>query len=245
MTDLKHQDAVIIEMHENPLTERKDDRYGRVVNIASVGPDVLIARAIESGFNGNAASMKATLSAVESEAVKAVVRGEIVNYGLGHVAVDVEGAFYGDAPVWDSSTNRLVARITPSKHLREKLKATPVRIRGMAPDSSVISEVIDVATGKRNEALSIGGMANLHGTCMKIAGDAQGVGLWLTNQDSNEDILVPMTAIGINNPSSISFVVPASTPTGNYLLSIVTQYNHSRLLKEPRTVTLNYVLAVN
>jgi hypothetical protein len=246
MSDLKNVDAVIIELHDNPLTERTDDRYGRIVNIASVDTDTLIARALSSGFNGNAASMKATLSAVEAEAIKAVARGEIVNYGLGHVSVDVEGAFIGDAPSWDPAIHHLVARVTPSKPLRQALKSTPVRIRGMAPDSSVISKVTDVATGKVNALLTPGGMANLQGTRIKIVGDAENTGLWLTNQDTQEKIKVPITAIGINDPKWISFVVPLSIPSGSYMLSIATQFaGGGKNLKEPRTIVLNAVLAVD
>ena len=246
MSELTTTVAVIVELSDNPLTERKDDYYGRVVNTASVDPDTLIARAISSGFNGNAQSMKAAIEAVEQEAIQAIVRGEIVNYGLGHVALDVEGAFFGDSPAWNPSVNRLAARITPSKKLRETLKSVPVRLRGMAPDSCVINTVTDVATGKVNDRLTPGGMANLRGTRIKIAGEAEGVGLWLTNQDTQEGIAVPSTAIGVNDPSRVSFVVPAGLPAGNYLLSIVTQFTgNSTPLKHPRTVALSYVLTVD
>jgi hypothetical protein len=237
-------DAVIVELYDNPLTERTDDRYGRVVNVASVNDEVLLARAIANGFNGNAESMRATLRAVDAEAMKAVARSEIVNYGLGHIALDTNAVFIGDAPVWDPEKDRLVARITPSKALREALKSTPVRILGMAPDNSVISFVTDVTTGKVNETLTLGGMVNLRGSRVKIVGNKPGIGLWLTNVDTQEEVEVPSTAIGMNDPKRISFVVPATLAAGNYILSIVTQFvNGSTLLKEPRTLRLGYVLA--
>ena len=50
MSELTTTVAVIVELSDNPLTDRKDDYYGRVVNTASVDPDTLIARAISSGF---------------------------------------------------------------------------------------------------------------------------------------------------------------------------------------------------
>ena len=162
------------------------------------------------------------------------------------MAIDVEGAFIGDSPAWDPTAHRLVARITPAKRLRETLKTVPVRIRGMAPDSSSINTVTDVATGEANKRLTPGGMVNLRGTRIKIVGTAEGVGLWLTNQDSQEAVKIPMTSIGVNDPSKMSFVVPASLPTGNYLLSIVTLYSGGGApLKEPRTTTLSYVLVVD
>jgi hypothetical protein len=245
MANLTNTDAVIIELYDNPLTERTDDRYGRVVNIASVNEETLIERAIGNGFNGNAASMKAAFEAVKFEALKAVVRGELVTYGLGHVALDVEGAFIGDAPAWNPAVHKLAARIAPTKELRETLKATPVRILGMAPDGSVITSVTDVATGKVNETLTPGGMANIKGSRIKIAGDESGVGLFLTNKDTQEALQVPATAIGANDPSKIAFVVPTTLASGSYELSIVTQFTGGgKLLNNTKTITLNYVLAV-
>jgi hypothetical protein len=243
---LKSIDAVIVELYDNPLTERTDDRYGRVVNIASVNEDTLIERAIANGFNGNAASMKAAYQAVKDEAVKAVVRGEIVNFGLGHIAIDVEGAFIGDAPQWNPDINKLVAGITPSKDLREAIKKTPVKIIGMAPDQSVIASVTDVATGKVNERLTRGGMITVKGSRIKIAGDSPSIGLFLVNQETQASVQAPATAIGVNDPSKVIFVTPADLDAGAYLLSIVTQFtgSNSRFRNEPRTIIFNQVLTV-
>jgi hypothetical protein len=36
MANLKPTDAVIVELFDNLLTQRNDDRYGRVLNIASM-----------------------------------------------------------------------------------------------------------------------------------------------------------------------------------------------------------------
>ena len=245
MSNLTTTDAVIVELYDNQLTSRTDDRYGRVVNLASVTDDVLISRAIENGFNGNAASMKAALDVIDAETLKAIVRGEIVKRGTGYIALDVNGSFIGDNPAWNPAVNKLVARITPSKDLREALQSTPVRIRGMAADGSVINSVTDVATGAVNAVLTAGGMANIKGVRIKIAGDVPGVGLFLTNQDTSAVVQVPMTAVGINDPSKISFVVPATLADGDYLLSIGTQYtNGSTLRNEVKTVVLGYILSV-
>lgn len=246
MANLTSTDAVIVELFDNPLTERPDDRYGRVINIASINEDTLIDRAIEGGFNGNAASMKATYQAVKQEALKAIVRGEIVSFGLGHAVLDVEGAFIGDAPYWNPDVNKLVSSIVPSKELREILKKTPVKVIGLAPDQAVIASLTDVVSGKVNEKLTPGGMANIKGSRIKIEGDKPTVGLFLNNQDTQEDIQVPATAIGLNDPSKIMFVIPPDLAAGNYRLSVVTQFggNSKRLLNEPRTITFNQLLAV-
>jgi hypothetical protein len=244
MANLADTDAVIVELYDNPLTARLGDRYGKVVNIASVNEETLIKRAVENGVNINAVVMKAACDAIRREALRAIIRGELVTYGLGHFALDVEGIFIGDAPQWDPKVNRLVARIAPVKELREALKSTPVRVLGMAPDGNVIASVTDITTNKVNEELTPGGMATIKGARIKIAGDQSGVGLWLTNQDSQEVEEVPATSIGVNDPSKVIFVVPPIRP-GSYILSIVTQFTGNKLLNNPRTLVLNYVLVVN
>lgn len=73
MANLTSTDAVIIELYDNPLTERPDDRYGRVLNVASIDEDALIKRAVAHGFNGNTDSMKAAYNAMKGEALQAIV----------------------------------------------------------------------------------------------------------------------------------------------------------------------------
>jgi hypothetical protein len=88
-------------------------------------------------------------------------------------------------------------------------------------------------------------MVNIKGQRIKIAGAKEGVGLKVTNQDSGEVFEIPMTSIGTNDPSKISFVVPAALPAGSYTLSIVTQFiGGGALRKEPKTIVFNYILSV-
>jgi multidrug efflux pump subunit AcrA (membrane-fusion protein) len=158
----------------------------------------------------------------------------------------VEGAFTGDAPVWKPETNKLVSNIVSSKDLRETLKETPVKVIGMAPEQAVIASLTDVVSGRVNEVLTPGGMANIRGNRIKIIGDKPGLGLFFTNQDTQEVVQVPDTAIGVNDPSKLIFIIPPDLPVGNYLLSIVTQFTGSngRFLHDPRTISFNQLLAV-
>ncbi|MDR2041443.1 MAG: DUF4469 domain-containing protein [Tannerella sp.] len=246
MANLTSTDAVIVELFDNPLTETPDDRYGRVVNLASINEDTLIDRSLKHGFNGNAESMKAAYNALKHEALQAVVRGEIVNFGLGHLLLDVEGVFTGDVADWDPDKHKLVVTVTASKELREVLKTVPVRVIGMAPDQAAIAQVTDVASGKVNEKITPGGMVSVKGSRIKIAGTDSAVGLFLTNQDTQDAVQIPTTAIGQNDPKKIMFVAPADLAAGSYLLSVVTQYSgHStRLLNSPRTIIFRQILTV-
>ena len=72
------------------------------------------------------------------------------------------------------------------------------------------------------------------------------MGLSLINQETEEVISIPQTSILVNDPSKITFLVPAGLAAGDYKLSLCTQYSPSvkTPLKEARTYLFDYVLNV-
>ncbi|TAJ11898.1 DUF4469 domain-containing protein [Marinilabiliaceae bacterium JC017] len=115
----------------------------------------------------------------------------------------------------------------------------------MAASGLAINSVTDVTTGEVNNRLTPGGGANLEGSKIKLVGSEAGVGIKLTNQDTQEETVVPMTSVLVNSPSAISFIIPAGLPIGEYSLSIGTQFsNAGTLLKEVRTYQFDYLLKV-
>jgi hypothetical protein len=101
--------------------------------------------------------------------------------------------------------------VTSIAELRNSVWNTSVEGRGLTALGLAINSVIDVTTGEENKRLTPGGGANLTGSKMHIEGEeAKGVGISLISQASGEAILIPMNAILVNDPSFISFVVPAS-----------------------------------
>jgi hypothetical protein len=241
----ENKDKVKVELYDAPMTQRKDDRIGRVVNNGSAGINDLIADAVERGTDVNPVTLLASYNLLKTAALHRVLRAQRVEFGLGITYIEPTGIFISDAAKWDPAKNRLVARLLPSKELRTSLKTVEVTVLGMARVPNMISSVEDVVTGDINTSLTRNGMAHIHGSKIKIAGSSDEIGLRLAPAGGGEAFTVPATAIGINDPSRVSFVVPSDLPDGEYLLSIVTQYTgSSNGLKQPRTVTLEYPLLV-
>ena len=68
---------------------------------------------------------------------------------------------------------------------------------------------------------------------LKIAGTDSSVGITIT--DSKEQTTpVDLNMLAVNNPSQLTFIVPAGLADGEYTLTITTQYAGSTLLKTPR-----------
>ncbi|MDR1331584.1 MAG: DUF4469 domain-containing protein [Tannerella sp.] len=238
------KNKVYVELYDAPLTKREDDRIGRVLNNGSATVDDLIADAIERGTDLNPVTLRAAYNLLKSAALNRALRAQRVEFGLGITYIESTGSFIGDAAKWDPAKNRLVAKLLPSKELREALKSVEVVVLGMAKIPNMINSVEDVVTGQVNICLTPGGMAHIHGSKIKIAGTSSETGLKLSNPATG-DIRIPDTAIGINDPARVSFVVPADLPAIEYTLSIVTQYTGGgRELVQPRTVTLDYPLQV-
>jgi hypothetical protein len=58
-----------------------------------------------------------------------------------------------------------------------------------------------------------------------------------------EEYDIPMTAVPVNEPKKVVFIVPSGLPAGDYKLRLATQYTSGgKLLKEPRAYLFNCIL---
>ena len=239
------KNSVIVELYDLAITSRKDDRFGRVVVTRSLTIDDLVKKAVSRGTELNATTLKSSHELLKEVAMEEVANGASVQFGLVYNHLKAIGVFIGDNARWDSSQHALELSSTPTAEFRNVIKTISVDVRGMAGSGLAINSVTDVSSGQENSQLTPGGGANIAGIRIKLEGDDPSVGISLTNQDTNDVITVPKTSILVNDPSKITFIVPADLPAGDYKLAISTQFSlSSTLLKEPRTYTFDYVLNV-
>jgi hypothetical protein len=239
------KNSVIVELYDNPLTERKDDRIGRVVTNKSYDEDDLIAEVAARRSDISPSTMKATIALLSQIAMEKIANGASVSLGLGYYSLGVNGTFIGDNAKWDNALHALSVRVTPNAALREAVRACTVDVRGMAVAGVVINTVTDIVSGEVNSRLTPGGAVNLTGTKIKVDGDNPAVGLTLTNQETNEVTTIAKNLLAVNDPSRITFVIPATLAKGDYKLGIATQYAPSGVsLKEPRMYLFEYILNV-
>jgi len=237
--------SVVVELYDLAITTRKDDRFGRIVLKKSLTEDDLIDIAVTRRTDLNPSTLRACMKILRDVAMEEVVNGSSVQFGLSFYQLGVEGVFIGDNAQWDSSQHSLSINSVPVADLRSAAKAVSVNVRGMASSGTFINKVTDVSSNLVNSRLTPGGGVNVTGTRIRIAGEADGVGLSLINQSTKAVVSIPMSAILTNDPSKLTFVVPATLPAGDYKLSIGTQYsNSSTLLKEARIFVFDYVLNV-
>jgi len=236
------KNSMVVELYDLTLTERKDDRFGRVVTTKSLNENDLINIAVSRRTDLNPSSLRSSMEILKEIAIEEIAS---VSFGLGYYNVGVNGVFIGDNDKWDSSKHSLSVRVTPTADLRTAINTATVDVRGMAKIGTVVNSVTDVTSGEVNTRLTPGGGANIVGNKIKITGENPANGISLTNQATNEVTVIATNAIAVNDPSRITFVIPASLASGDYKLSITTQFSsQSTLLKDPRTSIFDYILTV-
>jgi hypothetical protein len=237
---------IFVELYELLLTARKDDRSGRVVSTGSLKVDDLITIAVTRRSDISAVTMKASYEILREIALEEVCNAKHVDFGLTYNSIGVEGVFIGDHPTWNREKNHLALISTATTDVRQALKNIDVEILGMASSGIFINSLTDVVSGELDTRITSGGGVKLLGSKIKVVGDADGVGIHLTEVNTGATVDVPTTSILDNEPSKITFIVPAGLPAGDYKLSITTQFSHpGTLLKEARTYVFDCILACN
>ncbi len=238
----EEKNTVLVELYDLSITERTDDRFGKVITSRSINEDDLVNMAVNRRTDLNPTTLKASMEILKELAIECILRGDSVRFGLAFFSLDAKGLFLGDNASWDSKQHRLVPRATPASELRERVKSASVKVRGMASVGTFINSVTDVVSGEVNTVLTPGGGVNVTGSKIKIAGEHRDNGLFLEDPEGN-NIRIPMTSILVNDPSKISFVMPVDVEQGDYRLKITTQYTTGgTVLKEPRTYVFEYLL---
>lgn len=164
-----------------------------------------------------------------------LMSGHAVNTGLYHASVAFRGLIQNSR--WDAEENEIVVNFNPGADLREAIRHTQVNILGAKPAGISVTGVQDVATKADNASATAGRAFTLTGRNIRIAGQDPAVGLTLIAEDGTETTVTADLWV-INNPSTVTFIIPAQMEAGTYTLRLTTQFsgNSARLLKTPRTI---------
>lgn len=227
-------------LQENLLTERPDDYMVQTIASRVYDKEAIIAQILRRGTLLTRTDVLAVFSGLEEVIVDIVKDGGTINLPLFNTSFSISGVFEGPMDTFDGSRHKLNVNLTKGTLLREAEKQVRFeKTDAIAPAPSIV-EVKDVFSGKTNEALTPGGVAQLWGSNLKIAGDNEQNGLWFVPETGDP---VKAEVLVTNKPASLIAMIP-QLPVGNYTIRIVTQYTGGNLLKTSRTSFFEKKLAV-
>ena len=111
-----------------------------------------------------------------------------------------------------------------------------MEILGEKSNIMYILETEDRKTGLKDGSATAGHNFFVRGAMLKVVGDHESVGVTLTDSKGATTKLTD-DQITINNPSSLTLLLPADLAEGEYTLTVTTQYSNSYTLKVPRSIS--------
>ena len=228
-------------LRENAVTkDDKDDKILEVQNTGTADQERIISEimAMNPGLEPEAVRMVLDL---ENRALsRLILTGMRVNTGLFLAEARCRGTVQGNA--WDPERNSIYVNFTQGKDLREAIEATTVKVTGEKGATMYVTGGSDLATRVPGYTATAGRAYTLTGAKLKVAGTDPAVGIVFIDADGTETP-VPQDLWVVNNPSRLTFIIPAGLADGTYTLRVTTQFSgSSTLLKSPRSIEQTLVV---
>lgn len=218
----------------NPLAKEKGETNFVLVSNGTADFDRVISEmmAVNPGLERETIEMVVKL---EHRIIqKLTMNGMRVSNGLFSAVASPKGK--GGAS-WDPKVNTLNINITQGANWRDAVRNTTVNVIGHKSDVMYITSLMNAATRATNGTATQGRPLRVEGSYLKVAGTDPSVGIYFIDSEG-EETQVTEDFWSVNEPKTLSFVVPAELANGVYTLRITTQYSgkNNTYIKTPRTV---------
>ncbi|MDR1199701.1 MAG: DUF4469 domain-containing protein [Prevotellaceae bacterium] len=225
-------------LHENLLTERTDDYSAQTHSKASYNREQFIDLMLQRGTLMTKTDALAVLNNIEETVAYIVKNGGMINMPLFNTGFSISGVFEGAADVFDPNRHHLHVNISKGTLLRDAEKDVKLTKVNVALPQPQILEVKDSVTGSIDSLLTAGGVIEIVGVNIKIAGENSACGLYFVDAGGTETKAVTLVN---NKPATVIAIIPALA-AGEYHVKIVTQYAAGKDLKEPKTTVYSKLL---
>lgn len=234
--------------YDNKLTEEEGDFYLRVKTMPDSIDLHAVAREVAARLGGkNEDEVYAILNAAEGVKCDAVSSGFMINTPFCQARPAASGSVMKTdlSKAVDRSRVKVYANLTMGSDLRESLDACQLEI---FTQPAPVGPIVNGASSGRFEAdgttrapIEAGGALTVEGSRIKLVGDSPQVGVTLTSvSDPEVSYFIPPTAMLINEPKRLMFVLPKEVTEGSWQVTVTTQYSHAKqTVKKPRSFTMD------
>jgi len=224
----------------NLLTGNADDYTAKTQSLGSYDKEAIIANMLWRGSLLTRTDILAVLNGFEESITAIINDGGTVNTPLFNTSFSISGVFEGAVDNFDHKRHKVNVKFNKGILIRNaEAMIIPEKTGAIAPQLQIL-EVKDSVSGKVNERLTPGGVLEVWGNNIKIAGDHPECGLYFVPESGKA---VKVQIIVQNKPLSLIIAIPKLT-AGTYTLKLVTQFTHSHMIKLPRTCFFNKTLFV-
>ena len=235
-----------VKLYRNNLVEDSNSYYARPAADRTLSIDEVADSAVERG--SATVSKKTMVTAVGEwfeEAIYEMMDGFSVNNGYVIMSLTMRGTFDGPNDTYDEERHSLEFSIVPTESTKEELANVLVNVVGAADTEPKITQVTDLSNGNVNSTITPGKNLSIEGSRLRVIGDDSTCGVYLTNTDDGTQTQLTGYDLQRNNPSELMILVPSDLTSGNYTVSVTTQFcNSSTTVKSPRTVEFGTTLTV-
>lgn len=225
---------VNVQLADNTMTpDNPNDKIFTVVGNGTAGRERIIQEMMDVNPGLERETLALVLDLKNRVCRKLLLQGLRVNDGFCNASLTCRGLARGNA--WDPATNSLAVNLQPSQELRDVIEGNvTINVTGERPTAAYIAAGEDVATKAEGNLTQPGSIYTVRGKRIKVEGTDPTVGLFFVSATGQE---TKVTQLAVNNPSELTFVVPATLEDGTYTLRVVTQHTGGgTLLKTPRTI---------
>lgn len=216
-------------------TENKNDKILILKSAGNLTLDDVIDEMLKQDTGLRIETLRHSITLYHRVLMDLILNGYSINTGLFRAVAQFTGVI--ESGLWNKEKNSIYVQLTQDKGLREAIAETIVSILGEKPDIQYILETQDIKTGLRDGTATAGRILKVVGNMLKVAGDDPAVGITLTDPEGVVTTLED-DMLDTNNPKLLSILVPPEMKTGEYTLTVTTQFSRgSQLLKEPRSIS--------
>lgn len=152
----------------------------------------------------------------------------------------VAGLFLGKKGVVDPSKHKAIIHMIAAAALRAEIELVALEFSGNVREmgGANIALVKDITTGKTDGTVTPGGLLDVIGTKIRCVGeDGVSLGSVKLLNLADPSVAIPITLLGINNPSRLMFNLPSGLSEGSYQLAVETWFStKSKQLRQSRTL---------
>jgi hypothetical protein len=232
-------------LYANYLPKAGGAYIAHTANEAMLGvEEVCAALKNRGGFTGNLDDLVEHVKQFFDEMAYQLCDGFAVNTGYFSIHPNVGGTF-DKVSHHDSGKHPITFKFRVRAPLRTLVDFITIHVAGLAQVSGYIDEFIDVTTEAVNETLTPGGMFNLSGQKIKVAGNSADIGVYFVSETDPVQRVKVAGHLAHNSSTSLIGIIPALS-AGAWKVEVVTQFTGSSntYLKIPRTIAGSLILTV-